>query len=120
MSQKIIYADDLDGTEGAETITFALRNQAYEIDLSAKNLEKLEKALQPFVAAARPAQTSARQVTPVLKAGGTRKRASSGAAAAGVEASAVRVWASENNITIPARGRIPKPIIEEYLAATAS
>ena len=120
MAERTILTDDIDGSEADVTgHTFSLDGSAWRIDLSPKNLDKLTKALQPFIDAARPAQSIARQVTPIAKAGG-RKRASSGAAAAGVDPRAVRVWAAENNKEVPARGRIPKPIIDEYLAATGS
>jgi hypothetical protein len=106
--------DDLDGSEATRTHTVTLDGKTVIVDLNDKNSEKLTKALQPFLDAGRPAQ-SGRQVQPVPKAGGTRKR--SGAAAAGADPRAIRVWGAENGKNIPARGRIPKPIIDEYLAA---
>lgn len=115
------YVDDLDGktTDGVSENTFSLNGSAWVIDLSPASLDKLTKALKPFIDVARPAQATSRSVTPIPKAGG-RRRASSGAAAAGADPRAVRVWAAENNKEVPARGRIPKPIIDEYLAATGS
>lgn len=111
--------DDLDGSnEGVTNHTFSLDGSVYQIDLSLKNLDRLTKALQPFIEAARPPQASSRTVTPLPKASPARRRASSGAAAAGVDPKAVRVWAAENGKDVPARGRIPKPIIDDYLAAT--
>lgn len=68
MAQKTIYADDIDGSEGAEPVSFALRGQAYEIDLSKANQTKLEKALQPFIEKAR-------------KGSATRTRSTGGGAA---------------------------------------
>lgn len=53
MAQKVTFVDDLDQSEGAETIRFAYKGQAYEIDLGEKNRDKLEKALKPFIDAAR-------------------------------------------------------------------
>lgn len=113
--------DDLDGKsmEGVASHSFALDRSTYEIDLSPANHEKLMKALAPFIAAARPSKSASRSVSPALKAG-TRRRASSGAAASGVDPRAVRAWAAENGKDVPARGRVPRPIIEEYIAATAS
>ena len=45
--------DDIDGTAAAETVKLSLDGKAYEIDLSAKNRKALDKALKPFLAAAR-------------------------------------------------------------------
>ncbi len=37
MAQKVMLIDDLDGSEGAETIKYSVDGQDYEIDLSEKN-----------------------------------------------------------------------------------
>ena len=49
----VTITDDIDGRAGAETVTFAYAGRSYEIDLGEKNKAKLEKALQPFIGAAR-------------------------------------------------------------------
>lgn len=33
----------------------------------------------------------------------------------GVDPKAVRVWATANNITLPARGRFPASVVQQYL-----
>jgi hypothetical protein len=76
VAQKIIYADDIDGSEGAETIRFAYKGQAYEIDLSPKNLEKLDKALAPYIEKGRAAGSGYQQAAP-------RQRRSSATAKSG-------------------------------------
>ena len=43
------FVDDLDGSEAVGTVTFALENRAYEIDLSDENTDKLHEALAPFI-----------------------------------------------------------------------
>ena len=43
------FVDDLDGSEAVGTVTFALDNRAYEIDLSDENTDKLHEALAPFI-----------------------------------------------------------------------
>lgn len=115
MAQKIIYADDIDGTEGAEPVTFAFKGQAYELDLSAKNLEKLEKALQPYVAAARPVGTF-RDVTPVPKSG-TRRRSSGTRTPEDYPREAVRVWARGEGIEVGDRGRIKADVVAKWKEA---
>ena len=49
----VFYEDDLDGTEAAGTVTFALEGVQYEIDLSSKNADKLRTAMAPYVEAGR-------------------------------------------------------------------
>ncbi len=55
MAQKVDvrFVDDLDGSEAAGTVTFALDGKAYEIDLSDENAARLRDSLATFVAAAR-------------------------------------------------------------------
>ncbi|MFV0135576.1 histone-like nucleoid-structuring protein Lsr2 [Streptomyces sp. HMX87] len=48
--------DDLDGTEGAETVRFALDGRAYEIDLADKNAQAFRAMFGPYLNVARPAQ----------------------------------------------------------------
>ena len=50
--------DDIDGTEAAETIRFALDGTSYEIDLSEKNASALRDAVAPY---AMRAKTAGRQ-----------------------------------------------------------
>lgn len=49
------YFDDLDGArlEPPCTLTFELDGRGYEIDLSTENAERLRRAFEPFVSAAR-------------------------------------------------------------------
>jgi hypothetical protein len=72
MAQKVMLIDDLDGSEGAETITYTVDGQEYEIDLSEKNAQKFRSALQTYIDVSRlveqppvltlaPARTSRRQ-----------------------------------------------------------
>jgi hypothetical protein len=41
---QVIFEDDIDGSEAEGTVTFALNGVGYELDLSAKNRNKLLKA----------------------------------------------------------------------------
>ena len=60
-----ILSDDLDGKEGKDigTVTFGFDGSTYEIDLSKKNRAALEKALSPYIAAARKASSAPRRST---------------------------------------------------------
>jgi hypothetical protein len=104
MARKVITTvlDDIDGSEGAETVTFSYKGVAYEIDLSDENAQKLEDALEPYVSAGR-------------KVGrGTSSKAKSGSS---VDLNAVRAWAADNGIEVAPRGRVAASVIEQYEAA---
>ena len=97
--------DDLDHREiesDGQTIRFAYQGIQYEIDLSAKNAKKLDKALAPFVAAARRVSSS-----------GPRSKV----LPATVDTKVVRKWAESNGIEVSNRGRISAHVLEQYRAA---
>lgn len=100
-----ILEDDFEGGEAKETITFALDGISYEIDVNDKNATKLRAVLQPFIEHAR--RTGGR------KAQGVR----GGRTSPGYDPKAVRRWAEANNIAVPARGRIPQAVVEQFKAA---
>ena len=56
MAQKVILVDDLDGSEGSQTVTYTVHGQEYEIDLSEKNAQKFRDALAPYIEKSRPVQ----------------------------------------------------------------
>jgi hypothetical protein len=105
----VTITDDIDGRSGAETVTFAYSGRSYEIDLGEKNKAKLEKALEPFIGAARKAggnQVGAR------KASG---RSVSRPTSSGLDLNAVRSWAAEQGIEVAKRGRLAKNVLEAFL-----
>ncbi len=111
MAQRVnvVLVDDLDNSDAAETVSFALDGVDYEIDLSDKHAGDLREALSLFVGHAR-------------RTGGRRKggkRASSPSSAGGSSASAadVRAWARENGWDVPERGRVSAEVREAYAAA---
>lgn len=57
MAKRVIttteYTDDLNGLKAEGTVTFAFDGTSYEIDLNKKNRTAFEKALKPYVDAAR-------------------------------------------------------------------
>ena len=42
-------SDDIDGSPDAQSVAFAFQGVTYSIDLGSKNLDKLTKALTPFI-----------------------------------------------------------------------
>ena len=59
MASKTItrLTDDLDGSTDERTVSFGWDGGQYEIDLSKKNIATFEKALAPYVEAARGIRT---------------------------------------------------------------
>ena len=107
------FVDDLDGSEAVGTVTFALENRAYEIDLSDENTDKLHEALAPFI-------EHARQIGRGSGRGrGRRQPATEKHTRSNREEThAIREWARQNGHQVSDRGRIPKSVIEAYQAAS--
>jgi hypothetical protein len=106
MAQTVVVTvtDDIDGSEGAESISFSFDGRSYEIDLGGKNRQKLKKALQPFI-------DSGRRVGRQGSARSTRGRTSR------KDSSAIRAWATEQGLAVSERGRIPAEVVAKYEAA---
>jgi hypothetical protein len=102
--------DDLDGGTAERTVAFNWDGHSYEIDLSKKNITAFEKALKPYLAAARTARPAS---------GASRRRGTRATAASTKRADmhAIRDWARANGHEVSDRGRIAASIIEAYEAA---
>jgi hypothetical protein len=118
MAREVIekLIDDLDGGEAAESVSFGLDGTTYEIDLSKKNAAAFRKVLDRYVKAARRSASSGRP---------SRRRSTPSASAAGAgkakrdyDISQLREWAGEHDIAVPARGRIPRAVVEQYKSET--
>ena len=99
----VIITDDIGGSGGAATVTFGYEGVHYEIDLSAKNRAKLEKAFAPYV-------EHGRRVVPV------RRRASARPASPRIDRASIRAWAREQGLHVSERGRISAEVISQYEA----
>jgi Lsr2 len=97
MAQQIVETllDDVDGSVGAETVTFALDGKPMVIDLSEDNAAKLREVLAPYVAAARGA------------VGASARPAQSPAARPRRDLTEVREWLTASGYPVKDRGRIP-------------
>jgi Spy/CpxP family protein refolding chaperone len=100
----VVVSDDLDGSEGAQTVQFGIDGVAYEIDLAEKNRAKLDKAISPYLQAARRVN---------------RRASRSGARFSAVRSdrAAVRAWAKEQGLAVSERGRISADVMQRYEAA---
>ena len=99
--------DDIDGSEDAEHVSFSFDGTHYTIDLSAENKAKLREALGLYIGHATKAS------------GAAAPRRAAGRSTSGVvsDAKAIRAWAEENDVEVPARGRIPGAVVEQWKAA---
>jgi hypothetical protein len=104
MARKVIemVLDDIDGSEGAETVAFSYAGTSYEVDLSSENREALEQALAPYISAAR------------TTGGGRRARSKPSGSR---DLQAIREWARANGHTVSDRGRVAGDIVAAYEAA---
>jgi len=109
VARTVIVTDDLDGSSPAEPVQFTYDGVNWEIDLSAKNREKLQKALQPFLDKAHRAHMAETKTTTPI-----RTRRSRSTKNGRENQDAIRQWAQENGYKVGDRGRIAKSIIEEY------
>ena len=84
-----MITDDVDGSPGAEAVSFGLDGVSYEIDLAPLNKTRLADAVAPYIAARRRVSRRARSAgRPV---------------AARVDRGAVRAWASDGGLAVSAR-----------------
>ncbi len=97
----VVTTDDLDGTPGAEAMTFAFGGQAYEIDLGPANRERMQASLQPFIDASRRAS----------------QRPPRRAARSRTDLTAVRAWATAQGLRVAERGRVSTDVMSKYEAA---
>ena len=101
---QVLLIDDIDGTEGAQTVHFGFDGQDYEIEISQAHLDQLTEALAPFIEhgrkirRAKVGRTTQPRDTPSAKAGAT----------------AVRQWAATEGLEVKPRGRIPGEVLAAY------
>jgi hypothetical protein len=105
MAREVIeqLVDDLDGSAATESVSFGLDGVTFEIDLNGQHADELRAALDTYVRAAR-------------RVGGrSGRRARSGRPAGNRDRNAaIRQWALENGIELPARGRIAEGVKDAY------
>jgi len=110
--------DDLDESDAAETVSFALDGTSYEIDLSDENIEKLRDALAVYVASARRVD-GGRRGPGRPKAAAKAPRVARGARTAPdrEQTAAIREWARANGHEVSERGRLSASVLAAFEAA---
>ena len=109
------FVDDLDGSDAAGTVLFAIDGRAYEIDLSEDNAARLRESLASFVAAARKgggAAAAGRRAPKMTASSGRRPQPLDRE-----QTAAIRAWARQNGHQVSERGRISKTVVDAFQAA---
>jgi len=97
----VIITDDIDGSSGAEAVSFSLDGQVYELDLGPANRQQMQESLQPFIDAGRKIERrTQRKVAP--------RRS---------DLAAIRAWGAGQGLRISGRGRISAEVMSAYDAA---
>ncbi|PPJ35855.1 nucleoid-associated protein Lsr2 [Nocardia nova] len=108
MAKKVIVelVDDYDGKSVADgTVYFGIDGVEYEIDLSAKNAQKLRGQFEQWVQSARKVSRNTKRRS---KPSETRIPTSKERTAA------IRQWARDNGYEVSSRGRIHKDVVAAY------
>ncbi len=103
--------DDLDGSDATQKVLLGLNGEWRALDLSDDNHRALLEALERYWEAALPVKGSG-----AARQDGTR-RAAPKTKQRDYDLGFLREWAAEQKVTIPARGRIPGNVVEQFQAA---
>lgn len=106
MAKKTVekFYSDLSGDEidtPSPTVTFTFDGVGYEVDLTEAERQAFADAVAPYIAVGR-------------RAAGRASSSRTASRKSGVDAKAVREWAQEQGLDVPARGRVPASLIQAY------
>jgi hypothetical protein len=103
-----VLVDDLDGSEGAQTVRIGWNGDWREVDLSKRNLASLSRALDRYWNVGRSVSAGGRAGR---RRATTRSSRSTGSKR---DPKMIRAWARDNGIAVPGRGRIPGEVERQY------
>lgn len=119
----IELVDDMDGSEGVETIEFGWDGTEYVIDLNEAHAKSFRRALKPYIEAARPKpkvrkSKTAKPKSLVLEAvtGDASSKYAEMMAGKPIR-DAIRRWGRANGFEVAGRSRIPHAVVEAYYQA---
>ncbi|WP_402468241.1 histone-like nucleoid-structuring protein Lsr2 [Isoptericola aurantiacus] len=104
---KVVLIDDIDGSDGDETVSFGLDGVSYEIDLTSAHASELRESLATWIGHGR--KSAAR--VPARTSGARRGRTDR------EQLQKIREWARDNGHKVNDRGRIPTRVLEAFEAA---
>ncbi len=104
-----VLVDDLDGSEAVETIQLGWNGEWRELDLSKRNRAGLTRVFDKYWNAARPTTENAprrrkRRAKAAPRKASNKKR----------DPKAIRAWANDNGVPVPAKGRIPADVERQF------
>lgn len=106
----VVVTCDLCDAEAAEPgVRIAFGRRERVVDLCQEHYDVLADDLGAFLGAGRPVRGTIHHP----------RRRSMQAIKTRPEAQAIREWARQNNIAVPARGRIPAQVREQYMGRAA-
>ena len=99
------FFDDFDNSpledNEVNVVEFSVNSVDYVMELSEKNLQKFQSAVDPYIAVARRAARSSSNRKSSSNSSSNRNKR-------------IREWALENNLDVSKRGRIASDIIEKF------
>ena len=104
-----VLVDDLDGSNGAQTVMLGWNGDWRELDLSKRNLSSLSRTLDKYWRVGRPVSANGQTTRRTAQ-----KKSSSSSAKGKRDPKVIRAWATQNRIAVPARGRIPADVERKY------
>jgi hypothetical protein len=117
VARKTIFVDDLTGKEIPDgeggPVTFSIKGEFFELDLSEESQARLDKALAPFIEKANKVPAPQSVVSRTARSTTRTKIPGQGKD----YLDAVRRWARDNGYEVADRGRIKGEIVEAYEAA---
>lgn len=119
MAQKvqIVLEDDIDGGEASETVSFGLDGVQYEIDVNEEHASQLRQAIWSFAEHARRVKGQRKQPrTTVASLIADANKTKNGTTNNKHSSREIRDWARTEGLDVPATGRIPKAIVEQFEA----
>jgi hypothetical protein len=103
-----VLIDDLDGSDGAQTVALGWNGDWRELDLSKRNLASLSRTVDKYWSVGRPVSANGqttRRTAPKKSSSPTKGKR---------DPKVIRAWATQNRIAVPARGRIPADVERKY------
>ena len=105
---EVKLVDDIDGTDGDETVEFGIDGWDYEIDLSGDNAKLIRHDLGKFIGSARRLGRTGRRAVAQPSAGRRKPSVDK------EQNQAVREWARKRGMKVSDRGRIPGEVLDAY------
>lgn len=108
MRKEIVHlVDDIDGSEAAETVTFAVDGIGYTIDLSEQHVVAFRESFDEWIGSATKVGRAVIGGRTVAPAQGRARRE---------ETQKIREWAHEHGVQVADRGRISAIVLAAYRA----